>query len=123
MKGPMRPGRIVGVTLRVRDRDAAVRFYEAAFGLRWNGAVSSFEFGEYPRDDFFLLSILDESDEASGPLGPGHIGLVVDDLAEAHTRALGAGAREWYSPHDNVGAPRSSGVEDADGNRIELWQA
>ncbi len=59
MKGRMTPGRPVGVTLYVRDSASAIQFYESALGLRWNPAIASFEFGTYPRDDFFLISVLD----------------------------------------------------------------
>ena len=123
MKGPMNPGRPVGLTLYVRDSESAVAFYESALGWRWNPDVVSFQFGEFPRDDFFLVSLLDPSDEPDHPVGAGHIGYVVDALEDAHARALEAGAAEWYPPNDNSGAPRSSGVRDPDGNRIELWQA
>jgi catechol 2,3-dioxygenase-like lactoylglutathione lyase family enzyme len=123
MKGPMTPGRPVGVTLYVRDSGAATSFYEAALGLRWNPDISSFQFGDFPGDDFFLVSLLDPADEPDHPIGAGHIGFVVEHLEEAHRRALDAGAVEWYTPQDNAGAPSSSGVCDPDGNRVELWQA
>lgn len=123
MKGPMTPGRPVGVTLYVSDSASAIKFYESALGLRWNQDIASFDFGEYPRADFFLVSILDPSDEPDHPVGAGHFGFAVDELDEAHRRALDAGAIEWYAPSDNPGAPRSSGIWDPDGNRVELWQA
>ena len=123
MKGPMTPGRPVGVTLYVSDSASAIKFYESALGMRWNAEVSSFEFSKYPRDDFFLVSILDPTDEPDHPVGTGHFSFVVDQLAAAHQQALDAGAVEWYAPNDNPGAPRSSGFWDPDGNRVELWQA
>ena len=123
MKGSMTPGRPVGVTLYVSDSDAAVKFYESALGMSWNAEIASFQFGEYPREDFFLLSLLDPTDEPDHPVGTGHFGFVVGALDEAHRRALDAGALEWYAPTDNPGAPCSSGLRDPDGNRVELWQA
>jgi predicted enzyme related to lactoylglutathione lyase len=123
MKGRMKPHRPVSVTLYVRDRDAAVQFYESALGMRWNPDVSSFQFGEYPRVAFFLVSILDSTDDPAHPVGAGHFGYVVPDVGETHRRAVDAGAKEWYPPQDNAGAPRSSGLNDPDGNRVELWQA
>ena len=123
MKGPMTPGRPVGVTLYVSDSASAIAFYESALGMRWNAEVSSFEFGTYPGDNFFLISILDPTDEPDHPVGTGHFSFVVEELAAAHQRALGAGAVEWYAPNDNPGSPRSSGFWDPDGNRVELWQA
>jgi catechol 2,3-dioxygenase-like lactoylglutathione lyase family enzyme len=123
MKGPMTSRRPVSVTLYVRDREAAIRFYESALGMRWNPDIWSFQFGEYPRDDFFLVSIIDSADGHARPIGAGHFGYSVEDVDASHRRLLDAGAREWYPPHDNPGAPRSSGLEDPDGNRVELWQA
>jgi PhnB protein len=123
VKGPMTPGRPVGLTLYVTDSASAIGFYESALGMRWNSEVSSFQFGTYPRDDFFLVSILDPTDEPDHPAGTGHFSFVVEDLASAHRHALAAGAVEWYPPTDNPGAPRSSGFWDPDGNRVELWQA
>lgn len=55
MRGPMTPGRPVGVTLYVTDSASAIKFYESALGMRWNSEIASFKFGEYPRDDFFLV--------------------------------------------------------------------
>jgi predicted enzyme related to lactoylglutathione lyase len=119
----MTPERPVGVTLYVSHSASAIGFYESALGIRWNPEITSFAFGEFPGDSFFLLSILDPTDEPEHPVGAGHIGFVVDKLDEAHQRALEAGAVEWYAPNDNPGAPRSSGFWDPDGNRVELWQA
>ncbi len=119
----MTPWRPMALTLYVRDRPAAVRFYEAALGFRWNPDIWSFEFGTYPNDDFFLISVLDPTDDDTHGPGGGHLGYLVEDLEAAHARALEAGATEWYPPHDNPGAPRSSGIHDPDGNRVELWQA
>jgi predicted enzyme related to lactoylglutathione lyase len=123
MKGPMKPWRPVGITLYVRDRETTIRFYEAALSMRWNREIWSFQFGEYPRDDFFLVSVIDATDGDSYPTGAGHLKYSVDNVDTAHRRALDAGADEWYPPQDNPGAPRSSGIEDPDGNRVELWQA
>jgi predicted enzyme related to lactoylglutathione lyase len=123
MKGSMTPGRPVGVTLYVRDSASAIKFYELALGMRWNSDIASFEFGAYPAGDFFLISILDPTDEPDHAVGAGHFGFVVEELTEAHQRALDAGAVEWYPPSDNPGAPRCSGFWDPDGNRVELWQA
>ena len=119
----MTPGRPVSVTLRVRDVEASVDFYRRALGLRWVPEIWSFQFGEYPRDDFFLISIDEPSKDDLRPVGGGQFGFVVDHLAAAHRRALDAGAREWYPPQDNPVAPPSSGIEDADGNRVALIQA
>jgi PhnB protein len=123
MKGPMRPGSVVSVNLFVRDWRPAVPFYEAAFGFSWNDEIAAFQFGEYPDDDFFLVGLLDPTDDPRRPVGGGQLGFLVQDLEWAHRRALDAGAREWFAPMHNAGSPRSSGVKDPDGNRIELVQA
>lgn len=119
----MAPGRPVKVGLVVSDVSKSVDFYRAAFGFRWLPDLGSFQIGEYPNDDFFLISLNDMVADDDRPVGAGHFGFTVEDVEAAHRRALGAGAGEWYPPQDNSGAPRSSGVHDPDGNRIELFQA
>lgn len=117
----MSPGRPVKVGLVVTDVARSVDFYGAAFGFRWVPEIWSFQIGEYPKDDFFLISLNDSPEDR--PSGGGHVGYTVDDVDAAHRRALDVGAGEWYPPQDNSGAPRSSGLHDPDGNRIELFQA
>jgi predicted enzyme related to lactoylglutathione lyase len=119
----MTPWRPVGMTLYVRDRESTIRFYEGVLGMRWNPEIWSFQFGEYPRDDFFLVSVIDRTDDDPYVTGAGHLKYSVDDVDTVHGRALDAGASEWYRPQENPGAPRSSGLLDPDGNRVELWQA
>jgi predicted enzyme related to lactoylglutathione lyase len=119
----MTPGRPVSVKLWVRDVDAAVEFYRAALGFRWNPDIWSFQFGEYPGDTFFLVSLDVPDDADPRPVGGAEFGFVVEDVDAAHRRALAAGGREWYPPQDNAGSPRSSGIEDVDGNRVTLVQA
>jgi catechol 2,3-dioxygenase-like lactoylglutathione lyase family enzyme len=123
MKGPMTAGRPVKVGLVVSDVERSIGFFESAFGFRWLPEIWSFQIGEYPKDDFFLISLNDLQLGEERPVGAGHFGFTVEDVEAVHRRALDAGAGEWYRPQDNTGAPRSSGVLDPDGNRIELFQA
>ena len=119
----MKAGRPVSIKLLVHDVDASVAFYQAALGLRWVPEIWSFQSGEYPHDDFFLVSLDGPADADGRPIGASQFGYSVEDVDGAHQKALAAGAQEWYPPQDNPGAPRSSGIEDPDGNRIELFQA
>ncbi len=119
----MAAGRAVKVGLIVSDVERSIAFYRAAFEFRWLPDIGSFQIGEYPKDDFFLISLNDVQPGQNRPVGAGHFGYTVDDVDAAHRRALEAGAGEWYPPQENTGAPRSSGLHDPDGNRIELFQA
>ncbi len=119
--------RPVQIRLAVDDPSAAVEFYQEAFGLRYEvarrtrtGDHSTFMFGEYGRDDFFLLWLLGP-DRCDRP-GPARFSLLVEDLDACHARALAAGATEVAAPFDAEGMPRSSAVQDPSGNRIGLAQ-
>jgi predicted enzyme related to lactoylglutathione lyase len=82
---------------------------------------SSFMFGEYGQDGFFLLVLVDDADRLDRP-GPSTFGLLVDDLATTHARALAAGGTELVAPRDAQGLPRNSAVKDPSGNWIWLYQ-
>ena len=133
--------RIVQVTISVTDLTEAIRFYQAAFDAVFNEDVWSFQFGTWPSEDFFLLTVADAADEHAGnehagnkhvanehgahdgPAGASRFGLLVEDVDAAHRRALDAGATEVYAPVDTPWKPRSSCVADPSGNRIDLYQA
>jgi DNA-binding transcriptional MerR regulator len=118
--------RICQVTINVTDLAAAITFYQAAFGATFNEDISSFEFGTWPCDDFFLLSVAhppNHHGQHVGPAGTSRFGLLVSDVDEAHRRALDAGATERHSPIDTAWKPRSSCVIDPSGNWIDLTQA
>lgn len=88
--------RIVHVTINVTDLAGAISFYQAAFD-----AVSSFQFGTWPSEEFFLLTVSHEANEHGkhdGPAGVSRFGLLVEDVDAAHRRA------------------------DPSGNRIDLYQ-
>jgi DNA-binding transcriptional MerR regulator/predicted enzyme related to lactoylglutathione lyase len=118
--------RIVQVTINVTDLAEAIRFYQAAFGAVFNEEVSSFQFGTWPSEDFFLLTVAHEANEHGaheGPAGASRFGLLVEDVDATHRRALDAGATEVYAPMDAPWKPRSSCVTDPSGNKIDLCQA
>ncbi|MFC4468770.1 MerR family transcriptional regulator [Streptomyces xiangluensis] len=114
--------RIVQVTINVRDLDEARAFYEQAFAAEFNEEISSFQFGTWPGEEFFLLTVAHEPNHP-GPAGPSRFGLLVADLDTVHKRALDAGASEVETPADRPWKPRSSCVADPSGNRIDLFQS
>jgi predicted enzyme related to lactoylglutathione lyase len=122
--GP-RPAQIM---IAVDDAAASAAFYEQAFGIRSEVArrtkeadYSAFMFGEYQRDDFFLLWLLDDQDRFDRP-GRSNFSFLVDDLDAVHQHALTAGATEVAAPHDTEGMPRNSTIRDPSGNWIGLAQ-
>lgn len=120
--------RPVQIRLKVKDREAAVAFYQKAFDLRYDVIrrtekkdYSSFMFGTYGQDDFFLLHMNDEPDRVD-LAGPANIGFLVPDVDTYHAKALAAGAIEVHGPHDPEGMPRTSTVTDPDGTWIGLFE-
>jgi DNA-binding transcriptional MerR regulator len=113
--------RIVQVTINVTDLAESIAFYQAAFEATFNEEISSFQFGAWPSDEFFLLTV-NQHGELYGPAGTSRFGLLVGDIDAAHQRALDAGAVEVEPPADKPWKPRSSCVADISGNRIDLCQ-
>lgn len=125
---PITGSRPVQLKIPVDDTDAAIAFYQQAFGFHYevtrrteDEEYSSFLFGKYGESDFFLLHLLADPTQADR-LGPTTFGLLVEDLTETHARALAAGATEIAPPHDTEGMPRCSAVKDPSGNWIWLYQ-
>lgn len=125
---PVTDARPIQLKITVDDVDEAIAFYEKAFGFAYDvtrrtddSEFSSFIFGRYGADDFFLLHLLADPEQVDR-LGPTTFGLLVDDLDECHARALKAGATEVGVPHDVEGMPRCSAVKDPSGNWIWLYQ-
>jgi predicted RNase H-like nuclease len=85
--------RFVSVGLRVRDVDAAARFYREAFDADLSAPA----------------------DVRVGLARDGELGFVVDDLAAAHGRAVAAGAQVEREPRDG-----SAAYLDLDGNVVTL---
>ena len=117
--------RIVQVTINVTDLAESVSFYRSAFDATWNDDISSFQFGTWPADDFFLLTIAhppNNHGEHRGPTGTSRFGLMVSDLDGAHRQAIDAGATEIQAPYKVAWKPRTSCIADLSGNYIDLYQ-
>jgi DNA-binding transcriptional MerR regulator len=124
---PATATRPVQLKIAVEDMDEAIGFYQRAFGFHYDvtrrtddADYSSFMFGKYGENDFFLIHLLDHT--AIDRPGPSTIGLLVDDLDVTHVRALAAGGTEITKPHDAQGMPRNSAIKDPSGNWIWLYQ-
>ncbi len=125
-KGTLMPSvqtvRPVQIRIKVADVGTAAAFYTAAFDVVFNESISSVQFGVYGTDRFFLITLEECDDEVPQHAGT-RFGLLVDDVAAAHDRALGAGGVEVHPPADFAWKPRTSCVRDPDGNLIDLSQA
>ena len=121
------PGcRPVQIKMTVADQRESVAFYQSVLGLRFDVAqrtshadCSSFLFGEYGRQDFFLIWLLDDPDRTDRP-GPVNVSFLVNDVDAAHRRALEAGAAEVTAPRSPEDQPRHSTVCDPNGNWLGL---
>jgi predicted enzyme related to lactoylglutathione lyase len=125
---PLTGARPVQIKLAVDDLPTSVAFYRDAFGLRYDVTRrtddedhSSFVFGEYGTDGFFLLHLKDDPTDSDRP-GPTTFGLLVDDLDACHARAVAAGGTEVVPPRAPQGMPRGSAVRDPSGNWVWLYQ-
>ena len=119
--------RPVQLKLAVDDVDAAVTFYQQAFGFHYDvtrrtgeDEFSGFVFGSYGEPDFFLVHLHcpDDFDR----VGPTNFGLLVEDLDAALARAVDAGATQVVPTQDPEGMPRCCAVKDPSGNWIWLYQ-
>jgi len=111
--------RVVQVIVSTRDHEESAAFYSTVLGLPFHADISSFQFGTWDTESFFLLTIENWFDEAT----PSCFGLLVDDVDSMHRRALECGATEVAPPADYAWKPRSSVIDDPSGNRIQLSQA
>jgi DNA-binding transcriptional MerR regulator len=117
------------IKIAVDDIDAAVDFYDKAFGFRpevvrrtERADYSAFMFGTYGEENFFLMHVIVGQGRMDLP-GPSTFGLLVDDLDAYHARAIDAGAVETVAPREAEGMPRCSAIRDPSGNWIWLYQA
>jgi predicted enzyme related to lactoylglutathione lyase len=113
--------RIAQVTIIADDLATSIAFYRDAFDAQYHEEISSFQFGTYPDDDFFLLTVANPKRHPWAG-GPAKFGLLVADVDSAHQRALDAGAVQVEAPVDKPWKPRSSTVQDPGGNHIDLFQ-
>ena len=114
--------------LRVRDLDAAIRFYEQAFGY----ALRSRRPG--PEDsEIAFLRLPDETTELQLSLVPGgeafevparmlHLAFRVEDLEAVLARAVAAGATVRSGPYTLPSGSIVAFVQDPDGYDVELVQ-
>jgi predicted enzyme related to lactoylglutathione lyase len=126
-KGSPMPERVasrpVQITIHADDLPTAVAFYSAVFDAEFHEGISSFQFGAWNTDSFFLLTIEPQAPEHSGHPGRGAcFGFSVDDLDAVHQRALDAGGTEVHPPREFAWKPRTSLIDDPSGNRIALTQ-
>jgi DNA-binding transcriptional MerR regulator len=112
--------RPVQITIRTPDVTKTVEFYSQVFDVEFNEAISSFQFGAWNTDSFFLLTI--ERLKPEEPGGRSCFGFFVDDLDSVHRRALDAGGTEVHPPMEFEWKPRTSVVDDPSGNRLALTQ-
>lgn len=112
--------RPVQITIHVDDVPKSVSFYSKVFDAEFIEVISSFQFGAWNTDSFFLLTIEHVTSEHPG--GGSCFGFFVDDLEAAHQRALAVGATEIQPPMEFEWKPRTSVVDDPSGNRISLTQ-
>ena len=120
--------RIVEINIGAADLESSRRFYEDAFGLEFEQERHGdgpehihASFGTWPSEQFFLLNI-SHARRHPDRAGKANFGLLVDDLDRVHKAALAVGASEVLAPSDVPGMPRTSTVDDPDGNRINLYQ-
>ena len=126
----MRPSRIHHVGLPVRDLDVSVAWYSKALGLTHEAAAGvpgrvAFMFA--PTGEGLELLAVDVQpstwDEPIAALRVGvpHTAWTVDDLDDAHARAVDAGGRSVWTPRATPEPGlRISFVADPDGNLVEL---
>jgi predicted enzyme related to lactoylglutathione lyase len=112
--------RPVQITILADDVPEIVAFYSQVFDPEFNEAISSFQFGAWNTESFFLLTVEQATSERQG--GGSCFGFFVDDLDAVHQRALEAGASEVHPPMEFAWKPRSSIVDDPSGNRVHLTQ-
>ncbi|WP_317202031.1 VOC family protein [Janthinobacterium sp.] len=115
----------------VPDVAASLAFYETAFGLARRFLHESGMYGELDTGATTLAFAAHamgaanfvgghiHADSAPQPLGV-EVGLVTDDVAGAHARALAAGARELAAPSSKPWGQIVSYVRCPDGTLVEL---
>ncbi len=115
----------------VPDVVASLKFFNDAFGIATKFVHESNTYGELQTGETtlaFAAHELGESHFPNGfvkasvsatPLGI-EVALVTDDVAGAHARALGAGARELCAPEEKPWGQTVSYVRCLDGTLVEL---
>lgn len=118
----------------VADVAASLAFYQAAFGLSLHFLHESGMYGELATGDTKLAFAAHDlaelnfagghvrADQSQQVLGM-EIGLVCEDVAQAHQQALAAGATELSAPQQKPWGQTVSYLRCPDGSLVELCTA
>ncbi len=114
--------------LNVPDMDAALAFWEKAFGFAVVQTFDEPDFlehimalpGQQAGPNLLLVSYKDGRDVSVGP-GHGPVGLQCEDIAAAHEQALAAGAQRLTGIFA-VGPVQVAMLKSPEGHEIELVQ-
>ena len=118
------------VAFRVRDLEASIRWYEAAFGaqeaFRANRDDGSPQlvYVEFAPGQFVELFPDGKNpiEQPPDPIGYGHYCLLVDDLDATLAHLAELGVTPANPPRTGRAGQRLAFVADLDGNRIELME-
>ena len=123
--------RLIFVALNVSDLEVSLAFYRAAFGIDFHTGTNEpasdpWYGGEHAayswRDGAFLHFALFPSALPERAVSrDAQVGFDVDDLASAHTQAVGAGAEVVHGPRPEPWG-QTSRYRDPDGNLVSLTQ-
>ncbi len=127
---PIASVRFHHVAFRVRDLDAAVRWWGAAFGAREafratkDDGSPQLVYVELAHGQFIELFPGGKNavERPSDPVGYEHVCLLVDDLDAALAHLATLGVTPAVAPRTGRANQRLAFVTDADGNRIELME-
>lgn len=116
--------RLMGVTLRVPDVEAAARFYQQVFGIGFEpeahpGGPRHFHAcgGTWKPQEFFLFTLW-PGDEAERRAS---VDFTVDDVDATWRRALEAGATALMAPYDSGEYPRHACFADPFGHQVGVY--
>lgn len=118
------------VAFRVRDLEASIRWYGAAFGAREafrankDDGSPQLVYVELAPGQFVELFPNGKNpiQEPPDPIGYGHVCLLVDDLTAALAHLATLGVAPANPPRTGRAGQQLVFVADLDGNRIELMQ-
>lgn len=126
----MRGIRFHHVAFRVRDFEASIRWYGAAFGAREafratrDGGSPQLVYLEFATGQFIELFPNGTQPVETPPdaIGYGHTCFLVDDLDAALAHLATLGVEPVAAPRTGTAGQRLAFVSDPDGNRLELME-
>ncbi len=129
-RSPLHGLRFGHVAFRVRDLEASIRWYEAAFGaqeaFRANRDDGSPQlvYVEFAPGQFVELFPDGKNpiEQPPDPIGYGHYCLLVEDLDATLAHLAGLGVTPANPPRTGRAGQKLAFVADLDGNRIELME-